>query len=198
VSNLQPHVPSAASVLRPRCVYTRRVVQKAVEAVHRDGIALRCVPDRLARDFWVRPDEKMVGLWCHAYAAQIDFAIDYQPWVIATFSGMLCVDEVYQGDLALLLAVRATCSEAQTSRELLMAAAAGGALAARTAGALRAARGLVHLAMLQPCSQRAHTRCLRNRVRQSPTRPPTHRGPTRNIAGEYGPEFSDNPQRPFR
>jgi len=91
--------------LRPRCIYTRRVVQKAVEAVYRDGMAARCVPDRLARDFWVRPDEKMVRVWCRAHAAEIDFAGDYQPWVIANFSGILCVDEVYQGDLALLLAV---------------------------------------------------------------------------------------------
>ena len=91
--------------LRPRAIYTRRVVQKAVEAVYRDGLAARCVPDRLARDFWVKPDEKMVRLWCRAYAAEIDFAVDYQPWVVANFSGILCVDEVYQGDLALLLAV---------------------------------------------------------------------------------------------
>ncbi len=34
-----------------------------------------------------------------------DFAADYQPWVVANFSGVLCVDEVYQDDLALLLAV---------------------------------------------------------------------------------------------
>jgi hypothetical protein len=47
----------------------------------------------------------MVRLWCRAYAAEIDFAVDYQPWVVANFSGILCVDEVYQGDLALLLAV---------------------------------------------------------------------------------------------
>jgi hypothetical protein len=69
-----------------------------------NGMAARYVPDRLARDFWVRPDEKMVREWCRAYAAEIDFAVDYQPWVIANFSGILCVDEVYQGDLALLLA----------------------------------------------------------------------------------------------
>ena len=91
--------------LRPRAIYTRRVVQKAVEAVFCDGMAARCVPDRLARDFWVKPSEKMVRLWCRAYAAEIDFAVDYQPWVVANFSGILCVDEVYQGDLALLLAV---------------------------------------------------------------------------------------------
>jgi hypothetical protein len=33
------------------------------------------------------------------------YTVDYQPWVIANFSGILCVDEVYQGDPALLLAV---------------------------------------------------------------------------------------------
>ena len=27
------------------------------------------------------------------------------PWVVANFSGILCVEEVYQGELALLLAV---------------------------------------------------------------------------------------------
>jgi transposase-like protein len=91
--------------LRPRAVYTHRVVQKAVQAVYRDGMAMRCVPERLARDFWVKPSEKMVRLWCRAFAAEIDFATDYQPWVVANFSGILCVDEVYQGDLALLLAV---------------------------------------------------------------------------------------------
>jgi hypothetical protein len=53
---------------------------------------MRCVPDRLARDFWIKPDEKMVRLWCRAYAAEMDFDADYQPWVIANFSGILCVD----------------------------------------------------------------------------------------------------------
>jgi len=91
--------------LRPHAIYTRRVVQKAVEAVYLDGLAARRVPDRLARDFWVRPSEKMVRLWCRASADQLDFATDYQPWVIASFSGILCVDEVYQSELALLLAV---------------------------------------------------------------------------------------------
>ena len=91
--------------LRPRAIYTRRVVQKAVEAVFCDGLAARSVPDRLARDFWVKPSEKMVRLWCRAFADEVDFSADYQPWVVANFSGILCVDEVYQGDLALLLAV---------------------------------------------------------------------------------------------
>jgi hypothetical protein len=35
--------------LRPRAIYTLRVVQKAIEAVYRDGMAIRCVPNRLER-----------------------------------------------------------------------------------------------------------------------------------------------------
>jgi hypothetical protein len=91
--------------LRPDAIYARRVVRKAIEAVNQDGLAMRRVPQRLARDFWVQPSEKMVRLWRRADAARLDFATDYQPWIVETFSGVLCVDEVYQGDLALLLAV---------------------------------------------------------------------------------------------
>jgi transposase len=68
-------------------------------------MACRRVADRLARDFWVRPSEKMVRLWCRAYQASLDFETDYQAWVVSEFSGILCVDEVYQDRLALLLAV---------------------------------------------------------------------------------------------
>jgi hypothetical protein len=40
-----------------------------------------------------------------AFVAEIDFAVAYQPWVVASFSGILSVDEIYRGDLALLLAI---------------------------------------------------------------------------------------------
>jgi hypothetical protein len=32
---------------------------------------------------------KMVHVWCRAFAAEVDFAVDYQPWVVASFSGIL-------------------------------------------------------------------------------------------------------------
>ena len=91
--------------LRPDAVYTNRVVSKAVQAVREDGMAMRRVPARLARDFWVRPSEASIRCWCRAAGAAAAFASDYQPWVVQEFSGILCVDEVYQGRLALLLAV---------------------------------------------------------------------------------------------
>ena len=91
--------------MRPDAIYTNRVVDKAVQSVYRDGMALRRVSQRLAADFWVQPSEGMIRDWCATYGKTFDFAKDYQPWVTREFSGILCVDEVYQGDLALLLAV---------------------------------------------------------------------------------------------
>jgi len=91
--------------LRRDAIYTARVVTKAVQSVYVDGMAVRQVPARLARDFWVQPSEGMIRQWCRAYCAGLDFAGDYQAWVVEEFSGLLCVDEVYQGALALLLAV---------------------------------------------------------------------------------------------
>jgi DNA invertase Pin-like site-specific DNA recombinase len=91
--------------LRPDASYTNRVVATAVAAVYQDGMAMRRVPERLARDFWVRPSEASIRQWCRAYRTRFDFATDYQPWVVQAFSGVLCVDEVYQGQLAFLFAV---------------------------------------------------------------------------------------------
>jgi transposase-like protein len=47
----------------------------------------------------------MVRHWCHTHQATLSFDGDYQPWVVSEFSGILCVDEVYQDQMALLLAV---------------------------------------------------------------------------------------------
>jgi hypothetical protein len=91
--------------LQTDAVYSNRVIAKAVQSVYHDAMAIRQVPSRLARDFWVQPSEKMIRIWCRIYSAGFSFEMDYQPWVVSEFSGVLCVDEVYQGKLALLLAV---------------------------------------------------------------------------------------------
>ncbi len=91
--------------LRPDAVYTNRVVTKAVQSVYQDGMAATRVARRLARDFWVQPSATMIRQWCREYTEGLDFADDYLPWVVETFSGVLCIDEVYQDRLALLLTV---------------------------------------------------------------------------------------------
>ncbi len=90
--------------LRPDGIYTNRVISKAVASVYEDGMAIRRTQQRLRRDFWVAPSEGIIRQWCRVYAASFNFAEDYQPWVVEEFSGILCVDEVYQGELALLVA----------------------------------------------------------------------------------------------
>ena len=86
-------------------IYTDHVIEKAVTAVFQDDMAFRRVTSRLARDFWVQPCEGTIRRWCRIYGQGFDFATDYQAWVVNEFSGILCVDEVYQGHMALLLAV---------------------------------------------------------------------------------------------
>jgi transposase len=93
------------SFLRRNAVYAQRVRQKAVLSVYEDGMPFRRVSRRLSRDFWVSPSEAMVRRWCKEFADGLDFEGDYQEWVVEEFSGILCVDEVYQDRLALLLAV---------------------------------------------------------------------------------------------
>jgi transposase len=91
--------------VRPDAIYTNRVVDRVVQSVYQDGMAMRRVAVRMARDFWVQPSEAIIRQWCQEYSAGFDFETDYQPWVVNEFSGVLCVDEVYQDRLALLLAV---------------------------------------------------------------------------------------------
>ncbi len=60
----------------------------------------------------MRPSEASIRFWCKEYAVGFDFATQCQPWVVQEFSGVLCVDEVYQDKLALLLAVDPVASAA--------------------------------------------------------------------------------------
>lgn len=90
--------------LRRGATYTNRVVRTAVESVHADGMAIRRVPARMARDFWLRPSEATVRFWCRSFGEGLKLEETYEPWIVNSFSGILCVDEVYQNRLALLLA----------------------------------------------------------------------------------------------
>lgn len=65
--------------LRPDATHTNGVVAKAIQSVYQDGMAVRRVAARLARDFWVRPSEGMIRRWCKDYGAGLDVARDYLP-----------------------------------------------------------------------------------------------------------------------
>jgi transposase-like protein len=97
--------------LRKNALYVERVRLKAILSVYEDGMPFRRVAKRLARDFWMKPSEAMIRRWCREFADELDFVGDYQAWVVEEFSGILCVDEVYQDKLALLIAVDPATSD---------------------------------------------------------------------------------------
>lgn len=91
--------------LRPKATYTNRVVSTVIASILEDGMAVRRVSRRMARDYWIRPSEAIIRQWCRSYVDSLDLEQSYTPWIVSSFSGVLCVDELYQDNLAILLAV---------------------------------------------------------------------------------------------
>lgn len=67
-------------------------------------MAFRRVSGRLARDCWVQPSKATIRRCCRA-AGGVVLDEAYQEWIVIELSGILCVEDVYKRDLALLLAV---------------------------------------------------------------------------------------------
>lgn len=90
--------------LEPRCLFVTRARQKLVEAIELDGMAIGKAVKRLARDFHVTIANSTGWEW-HRAAAPTNAAVaDYEQLVVASFSGVLVVDEVYDGGYAILCA----------------------------------------------------------------------------------------------
>lgn len=89
--------------IAPRMRYSPQAVSYSVDSVRRDGMPFCGVPSRMADDFHVYPVKSTVWGW-HARACEaIDLGQDYDPFVKAVFSGVLCIDEVYDGPFCLIL-----------------------------------------------------------------------------------------------
>ena len=93
------------SFLYPDCIYTNRVVSMALASVFEDGMPATGVSKRFERDFGISPTEGTIRHWIKNRDARSALYGDYDQWVVESFSGVLCVDEVYQGKFAVLLAV---------------------------------------------------------------------------------------------
>jgi hypothetical protein len=83
--------------------YTQQAQQMCVSSITRDGMPFSRVPDRVAQDFHLFPSTSTVWEWHRQQAQQIDLRVDYEPWVQAQFSGVLCIDEVYEGPFCVIL-----------------------------------------------------------------------------------------------
>ena len=89
--------------IAPRMRYSPEAVSYSVESVRRDGMPFCRVPDRMADDFYLYPVKSTVWGWHGRLCDAIDLSKDYDPFVKATFSGVLCMDEVYDGPFCMIL-----------------------------------------------------------------------------------------------
>jgi len=80
-----------------------QVKELSVTSVSRDGMPFRRVPERLAADVHVYPVTSTVWEWHRHTCEAIDLPTEYEPWVTARFSGVLCLDEVYDGAWCVIL-----------------------------------------------------------------------------------------------
>lgn len=91
------------AIAERRSAYTDRVKETAIASVAEDKMSFCGVGQRMERDFQLHPSTSSVWRWCLREWEEIDIAQDYEPWVVKSFSGVLCVDEVYDGALCLIL-----------------------------------------------------------------------------------------------
>lgn len=83
---------------------TDRATAKSVAAVIRDQMPLTRVPERMEEDFHCRPAKTTVRGWVQQAGEALDWAQVYEPWVKRSFPGVLCLDEVYDAQLVVLVA----------------------------------------------------------------------------------------------
>lgn len=94
--------------------YTNQAVDKCVTSVVEDMMPLSKVPNRVARDFNLSPSTSTIHRWFLKRGEEINLETEYQPWVVSSFSGVLCIDGVFDKDGCLLLAVDPIASKTLT------------------------------------------------------------------------------------
>lgn len=106
-----PHCPrkgrnfrTPLSFVEPRHLFVTRCRQKLVEAVELDQMPIGKAVMRLKRDFHVTIAQSTGWVW-HREGGPTDEAVaEYEHLVATSFSGVLAVDEVYDGAYAILVA----------------------------------------------------------------------------------------------
>jgi transposase-like protein/predicted RNA-binding Zn-ribbon protein involved in translation (DUF1610 family) len=90
--------------IEPGHLYVDRCRQKLVESVVLDQMPISRAVKRMARDFNLDIVPSTGWQWYHDARPGAGEIADYEHLVVASFSGALCVDEVYDGGYAILCA----------------------------------------------------------------------------------------------
>lgn len=101
---VKPGFRTPLPFVEPSCIYVTRARRKLVEAIELDQMPIGKAVARLERDFHVTIAASTGWVWHRAAAPSNAALADYEHLVVESFSGVLVVDEVYDGGYAILCA----------------------------------------------------------------------------------------------
>ncbi|APW58625.1 transposase [Paludisphaera borealis] len=89
--------------VEPRALYDNKVRRAVLDRILEDGMSVERVIASMERDFLLNLSDGFVYDCLDWQVRRLDLA-DHRRWVLAHFSGTLCVDELHLGKMTLLLA----------------------------------------------------------------------------------------------
>jgi hypothetical protein len=89
--------------VEPKALYDNKVREAIVDRILDDGMSVERVIASMHRDFLLDLSDGFVYDCLHSKTCSLDMA-EHRRWVLARFSGTLCVDELHLGRYTLLLA----------------------------------------------------------------------------------------------
>lgn len=90
------------TVLRGR--YTHRARLLGINSVKLDGMPFTKAVKRLAREFYMAPARSTAWLWHKEDGDRAAVEVDYTQWSVDSLSGVVCLDEMYDGEFCILMA----------------------------------------------------------------------------------------------
>ena len=84
--------------------YTNRARRIGVDGVKLDGLPFTKMVKRMAREFLLRPARSTLWRWHADEGKAAAECLDYRKWLTHELSGVLCIDEAYDGEFCVLTA----------------------------------------------------------------------------------------------
>jgi len=82
--------------------YTIQAITKSIQSVVEDKVSINQTVERIDRDFNIRPAKASIWRWLNEELTRVKISADYEQSVVSSFSGVACVDEVYDGKFAVI------------------------------------------------------------------------------------------------
>lgn len=84
--------------------YSTAVHEMVIQGLVRDRMSYLRLQRRMEEDFLINLSLSTMFRWFNAAAAEPDFMREFEAWTARHFSGVVCIDEVYEGKLRIFIA----------------------------------------------------------------------------------------------